>query len=104
MPRAAGPPPAAHYLTGLCGGWLANVPARPVGGQRTRPQSELWTQWWRHIVQRLATIAAMLPWSCIGPQPMSACLALRIDALHGPSRQITHDASPCTQIERTRIE
>src|SRR2546425_11759246 len=31
---------------------------------------------------------------------MSAGLTLRIDALHGPSRQITHAASVCARIER----
>jgi len=44
-------------------------------------------------VQGFAAVAAMFLRRGVGAQPMAAGLALRIDALHGPSWQVAHAAS-----------
>src|SRR5260370_32083710 len=67
-----------------------------VGAQRARVQTETRAERRRDIVQRSAAIAAAVRTADVDAQPMSAGLAFRIDALHGPSGQILH-VSPSRQ-------
>ena len=55
-------------------------------------------------MQRLAAVAAMILRRGIRAQPMAAGLALRIDALYGPSWQVAHAASPGALLARAGTE
>ena len=67
---------------------------RTVTAQRARTHPQAWAQRRRDIVERSATIAAEFSSGVGRPQPVAASRALRIDALHSPSRQILHAFSP----------
>jgi hypothetical protein len=68
---------------------------RTVTAQRARTHPQAWAQRRRDIVERSATIAAEFSPGVGCTQPVAACRALRIDALHCPSRQILHAFPPC---------
>src|SRR6266849_8362442 len=65
-----------------------------VGAQRARVQTQTRAERRRDVVQRSAAIAAAVRTADVDAQPMSAGLAFRIDALHGPSGQILHRFPP----------
>ncbi len=69
---------------------LARAPGRPIGAERARAQPQARPQRRRDVVERSATIAAQVGFDPIRAQPMPACRTLRIDTLHGPTRQILH--------------
>src|SRR2546427_5177430 len=72
----------------------ARAKRRAVGAQRARVQTQTRAERRRDIVQRSAAIAAAVRTADVDAQPMSAGLAFRIDALHGPSGQILHRFPP----------
>ena len=75
-------------------------------GQGTRPHTEPGTNWRRHRLQRTpAARTELQPGIRTGemrPEPMSSRRTLLINALHSPSRQILHVASPSGRRWRSR--
>lgn len=97
--RAAGTCPGNPDASGLpgrratvllCRRALARPPSGPVVAQRARPQAQARPERRRNIVQRSAAITAQVRPGGVHAQPMPARLALGIDALYGPTRQVLH--------------
>jgi hypothetical protein len=65
-----------------------------VTAQRAGTHPQARADGWRNVVKRSAAIAAEFSSGVSRPQPVAASRAFRIDALHGPSRQILHAFSP----------
>ena len=77
---------------------LARLACAPgsIACQRTRPEPHSRSERWWNVVHWLAAVAAMFIRSGVDPQPLPARLALRVNALHGPSWQIAHGGLPNT--------
>ena len=66
---------------------------RAVAAQRAGTHPHAWADWRRNIAERGAAIAAELSAGVSRSQPVASSRALRIDALHSPSRQVLQAVS-----------
>ena len=86
---------------------LSRAPGWPVGAQWARPQAQPRPQRRRNVVQRSAAVAAGVDPRDVHAQPMPARLALRVDALHRPARQVLHGTPtrfPGCSAEKSRLD
>lgn len=67
---------------------------RAIASERARTHPQARPQRRGNIVQRRVAIAAKFSRGVRSPQPVAASGALRINALHGPARQILHALPP----------
>jgi len=73
---------------------LPRAPGWAIGAQRAGAQAQARPERRRDVVQRSATVAAQVRRGGLCAQPLPTRLALRIDALHSPTRQVLHHFPP----------